>query len=98
MHFQAANTGTPSPFFGCIPAFNRLFVSLGGESLSDDNSLCLQAKFKAMCTVIQVGVALDQCDTAIVDSATVLQDLQSCGLVRTPPFWPVCISTGKAYL
>jgi hypothetical protein len=58
-----------------------------GYSSPNNNSLCLQiqAKFKAMCAVMRVAVALDRCDSATVDRVTVLQDLQSCVLVRTPP-------------
>lgn len=48
------------------------------------SAVCLQiqAKFKAMCAIMRVAVALDRCDSATVERVTVLQDLQSCVLVR----------------
>lgn len=104
--FQAANSSTiarfptPSLFF---TVFQLLYVSVRwGYSSSNNDSLCLQiqAKFKAMCAVMRVAVALDRCDSATVDRVTVLQDLQSCVLVRTPPLLRIFIgqAPGASFL
>ncbi|GAQ88727.1 exopolyphosphatase / guanosine-5'-triphosphate,3'-diphosphate pyrophosphatase [Klebsormidium nitens] len=53
----------------------------------------IQTKFKAMCAIMRVAVALDRCDSSTVERVTVLQDLQSCVLAVTPKVDP---DTGKA--